>query len=305
MKWVTLHTENVGVLSLWVQHNERCLMQKMKEVEYWESTQLESYPNEEWKSLDFMGYPNYEISSLGRVKSLNYNYSGKPQIMKQRLRNNYLALRICGKDQNVHRLVCSAFHDNPDNKPCVDHINTIKTDNKAENLRWVTKKENSNNPLSLEHMTEAQKLRGNRYCKFGKEHCNSIPIVQLTKNGKFLKEWNCLTDVERELGFRESAICSYCRGKLKSVGGYLWVYSSEYDNTKKYSYNRIRLNGKEHPKSKCVVQISMEGKVLKQFGSIRQAIKETGFTGINKCVQGLHSHAGGYKWMYLSEYKGV
>ena len=62
--------------------------------------------------------------------------------------NGYHQVGLSGsrKTAFVHRLVAEAFLPNPENKPCVDHINGNRADNRIENLRWVTHKENCNNP---------------------------------------------------------------------------------------------------------------------------------------------------------------
>ena len=100
---------------------------------------------EQWLPIE--GFPNYEVSNQGRVQILSVK--GKPckRIVNSQENNvGYLSVVLKDETNNwirvyIHRLVALAFISNPDNKPTVDHINRIRTDNKANNLRWFSYEE--------------------------------------------------------------------------------------------------------------------------------------------------------------------
>lgn len=133
------------------------------------SDNLNDVTNEEWR--DVVGYEGlYEVCRSGFVRSVErlrsyihnmskrttYHKSGG-KILKGHL-DSYGYLRVGlwdGKKVRtvpVHRIVAEAFIDNPSNLPCVDHINTIKSDNRVNNLRWVSQKQNSNNVVTIQHL---------------------------------------------------------------------------------------------------------------------------------------------------------
>ena len=108
--------------------------------------------------VDIKGFEDYQITDDGRVWSKNSDRWLKPFPTPK----GYMRVRIGGKYFYVHRLVGEAFIENLENKPCIDHINGDKTDNRVENLHWVTHKENIANPITFERFKNAHKSNGSR-----------------------------------------------------------------------------------------------------------------------------------------------
>lgn len=116
--------------------------------------------NEEWRDIPgFEGW--YQVSNLGRVKRIrkvHWNHGKKNIVEREHIlsptpdRKGYLIVVIGNenikKHMKVHRLVAEAFIPNQQNKEQVDHINRIVDDNRVENLRWVSNKENQLNSSS-------------------------------------------------------------------------------------------------------------------------------------------------------------
>ena len=175
---------------------------------------------ENWKRID--DYPSYMVSDLGRVKNLDYMVKGKEKILKLwKTEEGYLRvnLRKDGKQKkfSVHRLVAEAFIENVENKPLIDHINTIRDDNRVENLRWVTSRENNLNPITRKRYT-AGNLKSR--VQFKKAVC------QYSMDDVFIKEWPSATEVEKAIGINRGNISTCCHEGKGSAGGYKWKYSA-------------------------------------------------------------------------------
>lgn len=204
-----------------------------------------------WKDIE--GYEGrYQVSNDGRVKSLGVR--GKILSPCFDTHGYYIvSLSKNGivKKQKIHRIVAKSFIKNPDSKREVDHINTIRTDNRVANLRWATTRENANNPLSKQHC--AIKKRGENNPNYGKKRNaetrkkisfsvtnnnfqrgrlgvlneKSIPVVQLSKNLIEINIYDGINEAERITGIHNSNIVKVCKGMRQTAGGYTWRYKSE------------------------------------------------------------------------------
>ena len=140
----------------------------------------------------------------------------------------------------MHRLIAKTFIENPNNKPCIDHINTIKTDNRVENLRWVTNEENMNNPITLKRMRGRKiniDVKGEKNPFYGKTHSEeSKKKMSESKRGQNGVKIKCLNtgdvfisagEVGRILGVDPSGVIKCCKGKRKAAKGYKFEYYKE------------------------------------------------------------------------------
>ena len=101
------------------------------------------------------GYEDYTVDTNGDVWSYKRNNKRK---LKKSNSKGYHVVTLCmdnvRKNFSVHRLVLCAFVPNPDNKPQVNHINEVKTDNMIDNLEWTTSTENINHGTLTARATE-------------------------------------------------------------------------------------------------------------------------------------------------------
>lgn len=196
-----------------------------------------------WKDIEgYEGY--YQISNLGRVKSLsrttkfgmNYKTSNDIMLSASIGKRGYYVVSLnkdgVSKTFTLHRLIAKAFIPNPENKRFIDHINTIRTDNRIENLRWVTAKENANNSITLMKNRESAKLRWS-VGKFAnrRENLHYIKVQQFTKDGVFVKEYDSIKNASLQTGIDSSSISAVCLGtnpKRHTAGGFIWKHIGEY-----------------------------------------------------------------------------
>ncbi len=123
---------------------------------------------------------------------------------------------------SMHRLVAIAFIPNPKNKPCINHKNGIKTDNRIKNLEWCTHAENSQHA----YRTGLSKPSYGMKDKIGNQNKKSIPVNQICINtGRIIKTWDSLNCPDREYNWDFRNIHSCVKGKRQTAYGFKWEYA--------------------------------------------------------------------------------
>jgi len=167
------------------------------------------------KIKNIEGYDGmYQVSECGKVYS-------QIKELKQTLNNGYLKVNLSNngviKLCRAHRLVAMQFIANPQNKPCVNHKDGVKTNNLVENLEWCTYAENNRHAIDT----------GLKINKKGSENKRAKAVIQFDLNDNIVKVWGSIMDIKRELGFQQVSIIGCCKLKYgyKTAYGFKWKYN--------------------------------------------------------------------------------
>lgn len=212
---------------------------------------------ERFKDIDGLE-GEYAVSNKGNVKNIKTN-----RLLGEYYNSaGYRFVILKGKDYLIHRLVALAFLDNPQNLPQVDHRDENKKNNDVSNLRWVTSSENTRHSA----------------------HKHSCRINQLTLDGKLVKAWESISQIERETGYFRQAIMQVCKGKHKQAYGYRWEYL---DSSSQRVYNRP-------------VIVHKDGEYIGTFANAVKASEALGLKWISvyQCLRGCGLSNKGYTFEY-------
>lgn len=197
--------------------------------------------NEIWKPV--VGFEGmYEVSSLGRLRSVDRMQVNAMGVVR-RLKGKMISLNSLSygypvavlndgtrkKTVRIHRLVAEAFIPNPENKQFVDHIDTNRRNARVDNLRWVDRNENANNPNSVPHYRDAaSKERGSGWKTINTRNANGschaeVPVCQYSLNGVFIQSFRSIAEAGDITGIPKGNISRAYKGIFKQAGGFLWA----------------------------------------------------------------------------------
>ena len=162
--------------------------------------------------MDIIGYDGvYQVSNTGKIKSF---HNGKETILKpNKNTHGYMTIKFhynrVGITKTVHGIVANHFMSKPTPEHQVNHIDGDKTNNRLDNLEWVTGSENKIHAyktglMNVNHLKRA--------------------VSQLNRDGEEIARFDSLSEAGKHTGIQWVNIRKVCIGERKSAGGFKWEF---------------------------------------------------------------------------------
>lgn len=180
----------------------------------------------EWR--DVCGYENiYKVSNDGEIWSILSGRKLKPYLSPQGYEIVSLWKDSKPTKMTVHRIVATVFLDNPDGKPEVNHIDGNKTNNKVENLEWVTKSENMKHAFNNGLCNMSSALAAVRNMSKEKRHEKAVKAGKKTAK-KIIRDdgvvYKSIHEAAEKNGCGAGSICGVLSGRRNTVKGHVFSY---------------------------------------------------------------------------------
>lgn len=207
--------------------------------------------------MQFRDFENYDINAQGKILNIKRNKELNPTLDGSGYPQTKLYKNGIGYPFHIHKIIYTAFNGEVLDGYEIDHINGDKTDNRLENLRCVSHKENVNNSVTFEkflkaiktdeylkkHRENSIKMRGRKLSdetrkKMSESRKGKCPpkyvleaakkvhqrkVYQYTLNGELVREYYPLISVE-DFGFKYQSVIRCCSGKRNTYNGFKWSY---------------------------------------------------------------------------------
>lgn len=199
LEWITYSENNIHA-------NITGLRKSNKNKKIYFDEDKDSLSGEVWKTIP--NYPKYLVSSKGRVRSLQNN---RDLLLKPVITNGYYKVRLSNNGKIDDKLIAYLVYftfitDTLKENYVVDHIDGNKLNNNLENLRYISRSENT------------------RAAYYSQQNQSNIQPVICYKNGQYIGTFPSCKEASRQLNCDASAISKCCRGIYKHTHGYNFQY---------------------------------------------------------------------------------